>query len=405
MSIASTTVIRVIDGRLAWYPPGAGDQPSWLDNDVDRQRLVALCRERVAPCFAVPGADVRLLCLELSADEKKHIGKSLPFMLEEDVAIDIEQIHFSSSAVDKTRLAVALCAREKMLDWQARLAQYPGVRQWLPEQLLLPWQPGEWCVVREGDAAIVRTGQCEGFSVETQLLPQMLAAALRGQESPQAIIFYGQQQQADTELLPAELHDKLQWRRGSFYSALLLSDAGASDSPAVINLLQGDFAVRLPLRRWWREWRAVAVVFGIAVALHLVATYSDYLRLKQDNLALRAAVEESYRKAYPRGAVVDAEKQLSRQLSALRGSGQASGFITLMQRVGAVIAGSPGTSIATINYTDKGGEMRMNIVAADFETVEQVREQINKSGLEAIMESSSVQGDQVRARLRIGERS
>ena len=124
-----------------------------------------------------------------------------------------------------------------------------------------------------------------------------------------------------------------------------------------------------------------------------------------DNLALRAAVEESYRKAYPRGAVVDAEKQLSRQLSALRGSGQASGFITLMERVGAVIAGSPGTSIATINYTDKGGEMRMNIVAADFETVEQVREQINKSGLEAIMESSSVQGDQVRARLRIGERS
>ena len=102
---------------------------------------------------------------------------------------------------------------------------------------------------------------------------------------------------------------------------------------------------------------------------------------------------------------MDAEKQLSRQLSALRGSGQASGFITLMERVGAVIAGSPGTSIATINYTDKGGEMRMNIVAADFETVEQVREQINKSGLEAIMESSSVQGDQVRARLRIGERS
>ena len=49
--------------------------------------------------------------------------------------------------------------------------------------------------------------------------------------------------------------------------------------------------------------------------------------------------------------------------------------------------------------------MRMNIVAADFEAVEQVRAEINKSGLQAVMESSSAQGDRVRARLRVGERS
>ena len=47
----------------------------------------------------------------------------------------------------------------------------------------------------------------------------------------------------------------------------------------------------------------------------------------------------------------------------------------------------------------------MNIVAADFETVEQVRSAINQSGLEAVMESSSAQADGVRARLRVGDRS
>lgn len=405
MSEVNTTVIRIVEGRLAWYPPGASDEPRWLDSDADREQLMALCREQGAPCFAVPGADVRLLRLDVSAQEKKHISKSLPFMLEEEVATDIEDIHFSCATLDKTQLAVALCAREKMLQWQTQLTDYPGIRQWLPEPLLLPWQRGEWCLVREGDNTVVRTGQCEGFSVEIELLPQMLAAALRGQEAPQAIIYYGQQQEADVELLPTALRDRVQWRRGNFYSALMLSDVSSGDNPDTINLLQGEFGVRLPLRRWWREWRAVAMVFGVAVCLHLVATYSDYLKLKQDNLALRAAVEQSYRQAYPRGAVVDAEKQLRRQLSALRGSGQASGFISLMDRVGAVIAGSAGTSIATINYTDKGGEMRMNIVATDFEAVERVREQINKSGLKAVMESSSVQGDQVRARLRVGERS
>ena len=70
-----------------------------------------------------------------------------------------------------------------------------------------------------------------------------------------------------------------------------------------------------------------------------------------------------------------------------------------------MIAGLPDTSIASINYNEKGDEMRMNIVAADFEGVEQLRSRINEAGLEAVMESSSAQGDRVRARLRVGERS
>ena len=102
---------------------------------------------------------------------------------------------------------------------------------------------------------------------------------------------------------------------------------------------------------------------------------------------------------------MDAEKQLRRQLDALRGSAQTSGFVSLIDRVGSVIASSPGTTIATINYSDKSEEMRMNIQAADFEAVEQMREDINKAGLQAVMESSSAQGDRVRARLRVSERS
>lgn len=47
----------------------------------------------------------------------------------------------------------------------------------------------------------------------------------------------------------------------------------------------------------------------------------------------------------------------------------------------------------------------MNILAANFEAVEQVRAGINEAGLQAVMESSSAQGDKVRARLRVGERS
>ncbi|MCB1843282.1 MAG: type II secretion system protein GspL, partial [Halioglobus sp.] len=127
--------------------------------------------------------------------------------------------------------------------------------------------------------------------------------------------------------------------------------------------------------------------------------------LSAQNQSLRTAVQESYRKAFPQGQVVDAEKQLRRQLDGLRGTAQGSGFVSLVAQVGEAVAGMPNTSVATINYNDRADEMRMNIVAADFEGVEKLRSRINENGLEAVMESSSAQGDAVRARIRVGKGS
>jgi general secretion pathway protein L len=402
--LQNSAVIRLVKGRLAWYAPGASEEPRWLDDEQVRDSLYAVMAEqRTAPCFAVPGADVRLLRLELTPEEKKHIGKSLPFMLEERVAEDIDQLHFASLALGKLELGVALCSTGRIRSWQNMLAEFPGIRLWLPEPLLLPWRDGEWCIVLEGDEAIVRFDECGGFTVERELLPAMMAGLQAGQPEPEAVIFYGAEQTTDTAMLPEDMQAKIQWRRGNLYSALLL---GESRQPA-LNLLQGVFATRLPLTRWWREWRAVAAIFALAFGLQWIATYTNYLNLERENLSLRTAVEASYRQVNPKGNAPKPESQLQRQLAAMRGSGDASGFVHLIEQVGAVIADNKGTSIDAINYNfnTRGGEMRMNIVAANFEAVEQVRADINKAGLEAVMESSSAQGDKVRARLRVGDKS
>ena len=322
-------------------------------------------------------------------------------MIEEEVATDIEELNFAHCALDRESIAVAVCARERMDAWRDLLVDFPGVAQWLPEPLLLPWREGEWCLVVEGDTLILRCGPCDGFTIERDMLAPVLAALLAERDKPDAVVVYGTDQDADTALLPEALQSRVQWRRGNLYTAMLIADSGASK----LNLLQGSYAPRLPLGRWWRQWRAVAACFAIAFALQLAALYADYRNLSAENIALRTAVQDSYRVAFPRGQVVDPEKQLRRQLDALRGTAQSSGFVSLVEQVGTAVAGMPNTSIATINYNDKADEMRMNILAADFEGVERLRSRINEAGLEAVMESSSAQGDQVRARLRVGKRS
>ncbi|MEH6570819.1 MAG: type II secretion system protein GspL [Halioglobus sp.] len=393
-------IIRQIDDQLVWYRPGAEEGYEVLDSQQVFDRVNEWAKQpRVAVCFAVPGTDVSLMTSDFSASEKKHITKALPFILEERLVSDVDDLHFASVLLGKTSLCAAVCAKQKMHDWQALLAPIAGIDRWVSEPQLLPWQPGEWVLVIESDYAIVRIGAAVGFSIECDLLASMLGAALaNGSVAPNTVIVYGADQALEKELLPEAVQELMQWRKGDFRTAVMLT----REDDVTVNLLQGEFALRLPLERWWKQWRVVAAVLVAAFTLQLVAGYASYMDLEQENLELRRAIESSYRRAFPKGALVDPEKQVRRQLDALRGTAQSSGFTQLLNRVGEIVAAKPGTSIASINYSDKGGDMRINITAADFETVEAIRTQMTESGLEAVMESSNAQGNQVRARLRIG---
>jgi len=393
----NSLIIRLINDQPVLFVPGETELRT-LDEAANRDWLIgAVEAGRAELVFAAPATNVRIQQLTVSGAERKHLAKSLPFLLEEQLADDVEGLHFAMSPLDKLVYAVALCKHSDMEYWQSILAELPAAQRWLAEPLLLPLQEGEWSIVVEDDLALVRFDACEGAGIEASLLPVLLESALATMGAPQSVVMYGFDQAADTELLPASLRNAVQWRRGGLAAALMISDTTLAQP----NLLQGDYAPRLPLARWWLDWRAVAAALAGVFLLQLAATFADYRSLKSENLALRSAVEQSYRSAYPRGAMVDPEKQLRRQLASLRGGAQSSGFMALIEKVGAVIHAQSGTSIASINYNESGGDMRLNIVAEDFETVEKIRAGINATGLEAVMESSSAQADGVRARLRI----
>ncbi len=395
-------IIRLLQGRLAWYPPGAGDGPRWLDDTAQIEALAAYAgQRRQALVFAVPGEDLRLLRLAVAPEERRHLNKSLPFMLEEELAEDVDDLHFARVALDSDAVAVAVCSRERMSAYADLLAELPAVGQWLPEPLLLPWQAGEWCVLLEPGRAVVRYGRCEGFSVETELLPVMLASLAETLEMPAQLVVYGQEQEADLRLLPEALAPRAQWRRGELGTALLVAD----QPDPLLNLRQGEYSERLPLERWWRQWRLAAALFGAAFALHLLAGWAELRQLEAQNLALRAEIEQSYRRVIPRGMVPEPERQLRRQLDELGGTSSGSGFSSLLAKVGDVVSANPGSSVVSINYNDRAAEMRLNILAKDYEEVERIRAGFAETGMSAVLENSSSQGEQVRARLRVGGRA
>ena len=383
---ANASVLRLESGQLVLWRAGEAAPQSahaitpWPDNTV----------------FAAPASDVRVVETEVAGDEAKHLRKSLPFIMEEEVIDDIDNLHFAYRSLEGTGLQVALAARTSVEHWQQQLPDdFDG--QWIPESLLLPVGSGEACLVVEEDSVLIRWSATEG----ARLAPSLVSALLDSLDTPPStLIIYGHNQADDKALAPAAMQDRIQWRNGGFGHALLLSNV----DEAQLDLRQGDYAPRLPLHRWWGHWRRVAVVAGIALTLQLGADLLTYQRLKSENLALRSAIQDSYRQANPKGAVVDVEKQLDRQLAEYNAGVAGVAFTPLLATITQALALEGDVSVSTLNFNSGNGEIRLDLLADNYTSVESLRQRLEQSGMVATLETSSSREDRVRARLRIEAR-
>tara|TARA_A100001388_G_C28437578_1_gene342581 strand:- start:27 stop:461 length:435 start_codon:yes stop_codon:yes gene_type:complete len=142
------------------------------------------------------------------------------------------------------------------------------------------------------------------------------------------------------------------------------------------------------------------VALGVALILKTGLSVADYQTLKAEDLQLRQAIQDSYRRINPRGAVVDVEKQLNRQLAELGAGAQHRAFTPVLVMLLGAAGAVPEITLTSVNFSG-GREIRVNLSAPSFQSVEQVREQLGQRSLQASLESSNARGDGVVARLRV----
>ncbi|MFT4767718.1 MAG: general secretion pathway protein L [Glaciecola sp.] len=394
------SVICLQDEALYWLDAGEVHALS-VDAPIIMDRLrETLKQSEHGVVFAAPGSEARLLELTVTPEERKHLGASLPFMLEESLTDNIDDVHFARMALDRDQYAVAMTDRQSMRRWQEILGEFASLVPWMPEPLLLPWSSGEWTLVIENESTLLRYGRSSGTRIENDLLP-LLLETLAEESPPLRIVVYGENESLDLSFLSPLGAVATQWRKGGVAAAMLLHDSGE----AIVNLLQGDFAPQLPYARWWSQWRKVAALVLVALSIHLLSAGLDLRRLARENLVLRTEIQSVYREVNPQGAVVDAQKQLQRQLDGLRGSGGGSTFTGLLAPLGALFSPESELVLASLSYSQRNAELRINLLAANFADIESLRVSLERAGYVASLESSSRSGDRVRARLRIGESS
>lgn len=348
--------------------------------------------------------EVVMVNQEFSAKEKRHLTNLMPYELEDQLLGNVEDFHFAYGHIVEDQVTVAYTP----IDWLTILIdsiEKAGVEitTCLPLYLLLPWEANQWSIRWLGDdnLAEIHYGKDLGFLIELDLLKdalESLSATLEEKHRPKEIKLFGQTFE-DLQVLQNHLPESLQEMATSQQWDQWLSLSLETLPP--FNLRQQSLGRSLPVNRWWAQWRPAAIAAGIAAALYLGGNWMQTHQLKQEQQALIAETERTYRTVMPRGALADPELQLRNQLSKFKSNSSGSGpsVVGMLAQITPMITQADEISVRNMNFIE--GDMRLNIESPSFQQIDRLRAQLEDQKLAAELLGTSSVPNGVQARLRI----
>src|SRR5690625_1998429 len=146
------------------------------------------------PAIALlPGFDVLLLSARIPTQSRQKQMRALPFVLEDQLAEDVEDLHFVPGAREDGALSVAVIDKARLREWlDACKSAGIALTQIQPETLALPRGADEWTVLIEDASFLVRTGTHAGFAgARANLLPLLEAALAEAEQPPTGLRVFG----------------------------------------------------------------------------------------------------------------------------------------------------------------------------------------------------------------------
>lgn len=351
----------------------------------------------------VPATAVLLTAAGIPTRNQQRILQALPYMLEDQLVSDVEQLHFALGRRDEHgNVHAAVVERDQMERWMEALRE-AGIETdtLIPEMLAIPLEPDTWTVLVDGDTALVRTGAQTGFAADAGNLGIVLRRALdeAGDRRPRRTVVYEVSGRIDDALSLPDI-EKRPPETGLDTLAFLTRHL---DEGSAINLLQGKYSRREQLSRMLRPWLPAAALLGALVLVNAGMTVTDYFRLSRASAELEQEIEQIYRETFPEAQrIVNPRVQMERRLQSLRsgGAGESHGFLELLGETAPLLGQTEGLQLQRINYRD--GNLALAFVIGDLQGLDRLKQRLTeKASMEVEIQSASARNDGVEARLQL----
>lgn len=369
------------------------------------QTLLAHAQDRELIAY-VPTQALHTKAVALPATSFKQLGKVVPYALEDELAEDIDELHFAWPRNPKKSqpLDVHVVSHELMQQWllwlnQAGLTAAAMYADLYAVPLHQQVQPSVTPTVadvatKEASQAVVantetpqqtwycaqltphdtvkfRTGMHTGFAIDRELA-QDIASQL-----PAALINLSQEIELPLTLLahtPANIE--------------------ATTTPEKLNLLQGRYQTKKKKSVKTYKWRPVAIAASIAAIIGLGLQIGTIVQLNQQAADVQSSIERTYREAFPNETrIVNVRAQLNQHLRNIQAGPAQESLLTLMAQLQPAFQNQPQVKLELLRY--ENGELRIQAKADTFEQLEEFQARAQQQGLNVSTGQANRRGEQV----------
>lgn len=352
----------------------------------------------------IPSSDVLIKQIELPAGASRQLAAMLPFLVEDDVAEDVDELHFNVLAKSGNLASFSAVKRDYLANWLETFKKHGiHVKQALPDCLALPLLENKASAGQQVSAVqieqqwLFRSGEHQGFMLEsdwlnimddrawTSVLPK--AKYHRVEESDdtdeQDEVAPIQHDVTITAYTPRpENHEKLSgdWQQGDAELVMAILTKGALLSK--VNLLTGEFKATSSWLKHWKVWQKVAIATVLLLSVMVAQNWFEVQRYEQQAAQYRAESERIFRDVFPGKRKIPTVSYLKRQMtteeSRLSGSNTQDSLLVWLAQLPQSLNKVESMEVMSVRFDGARNEIRIQAKAKDFQSFEAVRSELSE---------------------------
>lgn len=369
----------------------------------------------------VPATTVLTTSVNIPVRGGSRLRAALPFALEEQLADDIENLHFAAGTRrENGLLPVAVVAHRQLQEWIERLHD-AGITasQVVPENHGLARIPGTLSLLVADDQIMFNDGADNEFVMQGVKPSDALTVAgalddtsseddgspIDRTSSGHLLVFCEADDEARFQ------HDWIALRNELASVDINLLPDGVLPRLAVtvatgrgINLLQGRYAARAELAVLFQPWRYAAILLLALGVIGFGGKAVDYYRLTQEERALKNQFTQEYREIRPTDSrdILDPVATVNSIRRSIGGPAASQVFLPSLQQLGLALQQNATADIEAISY--RAGVIDVRLTAPDVATLDNIQRIVSDSGrFNASIQSTDQVGDKVSSRIQIRE--
>ncbi|MFA0037536.1 type II secretion system protein GspL [Vibrio sp. 10N.261.52.A1] len=326
-------------------------------------------------CIALlPGNECLIKRVEIPKGAARQFDSMLPFLLEDEVAQDIEDLHLTILDKDATHATVCGVEREWLKQALDTFREANIIfRKVLPDTLALPLEDQGISALQIDQHWLLRQSNYQAVSINEAWLAMFLQSdwvALDDEEQSPTIFSY--------TALPS---DDIQQQSGIEWQAkpaeLVMSLLSQQAITSGVNLLTGTFKTKSSFSKYWRVWQKVAIAACLLVAVIVTQQVLKVQQYEAQAEAYRTESERIFRSVLPGKQRIPTVSYLKRQMNdeakKYGSSGDGDSLLGWLALLPETLGQVKAIEVNSIRYDGNRSEVRLEAKSSDFQHFETAR--------------------------------